>query len=530
MQDPYEVALWRYEQIAPLIDPQTSPRQRRQYVRRRCRLLVEWPQSTREKARGKPPRKRRVGRATLYHWALAYRKAGFLGLVPATRLDRGRPKADRTSCTAFALALLYEEPNRSLTQLLKYLEIEFPEVELSRSTLDRDLNAHPAYQAIVRRRKDAGRRLRDRIECDRPHECWQLDGKGPFEVRLRSGERLRVHVLTVLDAYSRFVLAAIVAPGEDLAAAVRVFRLAARKYGLADRFQFDGGSAFNSIPFRTGLGLLGTHRNWFVARTPELQGKVEAYHRSLNRWFINELRHQEVVDLEHLEMLLQATIELVYNTHFHRELKTTPAKALAGQMSARRVAAEDLLRPFWVSATATSHLKTGEVRLGNGVFRVPTGHAGRRDKFRYDPVEPDLAVLVTPTGQEIALEPFQRKHPFRESTPREYKRGTGQLQKLVDIWRGSERPNAQPRFGLPEIFVEIGTLLGRLVPEDEREATAITQLYRRFGPVAAEPFREALRAGFATLGPGRPLQAYLDNVERRIRAARDKQPGQEGAP
>jgi hypothetical protein len=196
-------------------------------------------------------------------------------------------------------------------------------------------------------------------------------------------------------------------------------------------------------------------------------------------------------------------------------------------MSPRRVAATDLLRPFWATKTVASHVKTGEVQLPNGCFRVPVRYAGHRHEYRYDPVEPHLAVLVTPRGQEIDLEPFRRKHPFRDQPAVEERRGTGQLQKLVDLWRGSECPNAQPGFGLPEVFAAIGASLGRLVPEDEREAVAITRFYRRFGPVPAEPFREALRASFAALGPGRPLSVYLDNVARQIRAARKQSTDQQ---
>lgn len=95
MQDPYEVALFRHEQIAPLIDPSATPQQRREYVRERARQPVDWPQSTREKAKGEPPRKRPVGRATLYRWVEAQRRAGLPGLLPAPRLDRGHTKTER---------------------------------------------------------------------------------------------------------------------------------------------------------------------------------------------------------------------------------------------------------------------------------------------------------------------------------------------------------------------------------------------------------------------------------------------------
>jgi transposase InsO family protein len=117
-----------------------------------------------------------------------------------------------------------------------------------------------------------------------------------------------VHVLSVLDDYSRYGLAAQLASAESEQAAITVFEKAVGKWGLADRFQFDAGSAFDAKGFRQGLAQLGMHRNALKVRTPEWQGKIEAYHRSLVRWFVNELPCQEVVDREHLQQLLEAMI------------------------------------------------------------------------------------------------------------------------------------------------------------------------------------------------------------------------------
>ena len=105
-------------------------------------------------------------------------------------------------------------------------------------------------------------------------------------MRLQKEGRVQVHVLSVLDDYSRYVLAAQVASSENEAAAIGVFEQAVGKWGLADRFQFDGGSAFNAKGFRQGLAQLGVHRNAVKVRTPEWQGKIEAYYRCLGRWFV----------------------------------------------------------------------------------------------------------------------------------------------------------------------------------------------------------------------------------------------------
>lgn len=233
--------------------------------------------------------------------------------MPKVRKDKGLARSDRSLQVSYALGLLYEQPERSLTQLMLYLELEFGKLSISRSTLSRDLHAHPAFQGILRRRKGTDKKLRDLYETGQPHDSWQLDAKGPFPVTLINGKTIRVHVLSILDDFSRYILAAAIAPAENIEAAVKVFRLAASKWGMALRMQFDPASrgAYDSKVFRTGLAMSGVHRNWVKSRNPSAQGKIEAYHRSLKRWFVNELPKQEIVDLEHLEAFGNEKMQLI---------------------------------------------------------------------------------------------------------------------------------------------------------------------------------------------------------------------------
>lgn len=509
MPDPYEIAAWRFEQIAPLVDASLDETQRRAAVRERTRKPVQWPHGGHPKP---------IPKSTLYRWLKAYRKHGYPGLLPKVRADRGAPRrADTPAWVGYAIGLLYEQPNRSLTQLEAYLRLEFADYRLSRSSLARHLRAHPAFNGIEKLRQGHKSKLRALYEAQHPHEGWQLDGKGPFTVRLQDAGRVQVHVLSVLDDYSRHALAARVASSECEAAAIGVFEQAVGKWGLADRFQFDAGSAFDAKGFRQGLAQLGVHRNAVKVRTPEWQGKIEAYHRCLKRWFVNELPCQEVVDREHLQQLLEAMLALLYNRHHHRELATTPEKRLAARLSPRQVSFDVLRRAFFVETTAKAHPKTGEVRLPNGALRVPVGFAGQRHRFAYHPVQQGLAVLITPDGREITLAPFT-KQPLSAVAPQAPKRGTGQLQKLLDLWHGHERPNAQPGFGLPEVFATLATLLGRLVPESEREARTVLGFYRKHGPLPRQPFLVACARSAKSLGQGRPLAAYLADLERQISA------------
>jgi putative transposase len=498
MPHPYEIAAQRFEQIAFLIDPSLDAAQRR----------AAWRERFAD-----------TSRATLYRWLKAYREHGYTGLLPKPRSDHGRTRKVGTAAwVGYAIGLLYEQPDRSLTQLEIYLRAEFPDYSLSRTTLRRQLRDHPAYAGIERLRSGKKSKLHDLYEAAHPHEGWQLDGKGPFVVRFVDGTRVEVKVLSVLDDHSRAVLAAVVALAEDIEAAVTVTSKAIAKWGLADRYQFDRGSAFDSHAFRGGLAALGVHRNFVKARSPEWEGKIEAYHRSLERWFVRELRAQQVVDLEHLQQLLEAMLALVYNRHHHSQIGSTPERRLAGRTSSRRVSQSDLERAFFVETTAKSDKKTGEVRLPTGSFRVPSvAHAGHRSRFRYHPTRWGRAVLVTRDGREIELQPFTRK-PLSTVSTRVDRRGTGQLQKLVDLWQGKERPNAQPGFGLPEVFVALGELVGRSVPDSEHEAHAVVAFYRKHGPLPRDAFVTACARSKATLGSGRALKTYLADLERQIRA------------
>jgi hypothetical protein len=199
----------------------------------------------------------------------------------------------------------------------------------------------------------------------------------------------------------------------------------------------------------------------------------------------------------------------------------TPQQALAQRISTRRVGADELAQAFKTTVKAKSHPTTGQVNLPNGLFRVPARFAGKRCDFRYDPVSNDEAALIIDDQHQLPLKPFTKKRPF-DFQKTDEKRGTGQLQRLVDIWRGHRRPNAQPGFGLPEVFREFSRLLQRSVPIDQREAAAIEAFYRKAGPLPVEPFKEAIDKTRDALGPNRALKAYLQYLQRLVQANKHK--------
>ena len=512
MPTPSEIATWRFELIAPLVDPTLSSAQKRRARQELLRREVSWPNGKHQ----------RIPKATLLRWVRHYQLAGTEGLKPRRRKDRGQRRRDTTAWIESAIRLLLERPDRSLYQLQVYLAQEFADFDLSRATLARHLKAHPAYTAVEKLRGKKCEKLYSLYEAHAPHESWQLDGKGPFRVTLYTGQVVRAHVLTILDDASRAVLAASVARAEDERAAILVFQKAARRFGLPARMQFDRGSAFDSHAFRNGLARLGVHRNAVRAKNPRAQGKIEAFNKSLGRWFLDELKLEEVRDLSHLEELLDAFIALVYQKHPHRSLGTSPEEKLAGNLSDRQVSASDLARAFFVEVVKKSDPTTGEVRLETGRFVVPRPHAGKRARLRFDPLS-DLAFLVTDDERELSLQPFCKKPLPPPVLPPRAPAAPGQLQKLLDRFQGRVRENAEPAFGLPEVFRALEDVVARAVPASEDEAQLVLSFWKQHGPIARRPFLLACVTTKRALGPLRPLAVYLRDLERQIERDRTRE-------
>lgn len=514
-----KIAQWRYELIQPaLLEPRGPGR--RKAVARICRKPVLLPDGER----------RRVSRASVYRWVHAYEKqGGLVALEPRRRSDRGKTRTPLPELVLTkALGFLSDDPEISLPFLIGVLSKDAEIVPLlrkegiksiSRSTLQRRLAGTELYARLCRGRKRG--RPRGRWVPRRCHQVWHLDAKGPITITTTSGETIAFHVLSIIDGASRAVLATMLVRSPDLAATVRVFRLAVRLYGPPHRIYMDRGSPFDTPAFRGGLALLGVNRVFTKGKNPPPNGKIEAYHRCLSLWFARRLKKQEVVDWIHLEQLFEAVIDY-YQSHKNRETKAPPRELLAGAVSERAlppgVTLEEAFLQPW--GTLKAHRTTGEVDLarGRGKYLAPADLRGRRLEILVDP-DPALPVLarVPETDRLVPLEPA-RVHPrdADQAPPQVERWGRGILQALYDNWRGKVRPVAEPGFGLPEILALLSQACGRRVPRTDAEAALVQRAYAEIGPFARLACEEAFAAITADLGHGRPVKTYLDALARRV--------------
>lgn len=505
--DRHKIAQWRYDQIEEATDPSLTRRERARILKLKSKVPVCWPSGKTDP----------VSLAMLYRWCRAYRARKLEGLLPRVRSDRGKKRARLPGkVVTEGLRLLIDDPGMSLTFLIALLKAMFKGLSISRSTLQRRLSERDAYRRM--RRAQMHNKRRCRFVSRHPHDIWHCDALGPVEIKLTTGEKLIFHVLTIIDDATRALLAAEIVLSANLGAAIRVFRKAAQRYGLCRRYYADRGRIFDAIAFRSGLATIGVHRIPTKAGNAQAHGKIEAYHRSLRGWFVSRLGRQQVVDLEHLQQLLEAFVEM-YQTHRHRGIKTTPAAALAEQVSSRQVPPSRLYEIFAAKKDLKAHRVTGEVELHGITYLVPDELRGQRLTFLLDPPHEIEPVVVHPHSQahlplrRAMIKPQDLPDP---APPAPVRHAPGPLQTLYDNWKGMQRPQAEPGFGLPEIYGLLSKISGRHVPASDDEAITVQRFYQRHGPWSRAATEHAMRVIETQLGAGRPVRAYLDALAKRV--------------
>ena len=139
---------------------------------------------------------------------------------------------------------------------------------------------------LIKKRRRV-RRIREThpiFEAKGPNEIWSVDFKGKF----RMGDRRYCYPLTVMDAYSRYVLAVVGMHRPTYEGTKAVFEALFKKYGLPKQIHSDNGEPFASAVSLSRLTRLAV---WFMdlgiqpvysdPAHPEQNGSHERMHEEL---------------------------------------------------------------------------------------------------------------------------------------------------------------------------------------------------------------------------------------------------------
>ena len=261
----------------------------------RCKLVLEWERRWEAAEGGRVDvaelcRMFGVSRQTGHLWIRRYRLAGHdLGAMR----DRSRrplhlPHAVSPATEDLVVAARKAYPRWGPRTLRRWLADHYPAQPLPSASCMANILKRRGLTVPKRKRRARGQLIEVAPpfpDCTTSNSAWCIDFKGWF----RTLDGVKCYPLTLLDAFSRFLLRceALVEPnGIEVK---RILDSAFTEYGLPRRMRSDGGPPFAS----TGPACLSSLMVWLLKlgltieiiapAKPQQNGRLERFHRTLKR-------------------------------------------------------------------------------------------------------------------------------------------------------------------------------------------------------------------------------------------------------
>jgi transposase InsO family protein len=316
---------------------------------------------------------RRVG----YKWLTRFLVEGDRALEDRSRRPCTSPWAIAPDVATLLLTARRRHPTWGPRKILDYLRPRHSVLLPAASTVGALFKRHGLVRP-KRRRPRPGHPGRPTAPILAPNDVWTADFKGHFAL----GCGLRCHPLTLVDGYSRFLLAcdALRRPTTELATAV--FTRAFQEYGLPDRVRTDNGAPFASI----ALNRLSTLSVWWMKLgiRPELiepaSPQQNARHERLHRTLKAEATKPPKATLRAQQRRFNA-FRTEYNTERpHEALQGKPPAAV--YRPARRVFPARIPGPEYPSHYLTRYVSTnGGVRFHRRYITIAPALIGEHVGF-----------------------------------------------------------------------------------------------------------------------------------------------------
>ena len=229
-----------------------------------------------------------VTRQTVHRWLRQYAAKGLVGLVDRSAKPDSCPHQMPAVVEALIVELRQGNPGWGPVTLLFRLEAAGVDPLPGRSSVYRCLVRHGLIEPEARRRKRADYK---RWERARPMELWQMDVVGG--VMLADG--WKASIVSGIDDHSRFIVSAHVVGRATARPVCDGLAKAMRSFGVPQQILTDNGKVFTGR-FGPGTGEVlfdricrenGIKHILTAPRSPTTTGKVERWHKTLRKEFLN---------------------------------------------------------------------------------------------------------------------------------------------------------------------------------------------------------------------------------------------------
>ncbi len=240
-----------------------------------------------------------VTRQTLHRWLRRYGAEGLAGLVDHSARPLSCPHQMSPGVEARIVELRRLQPGWGPRSIRFRLEAEGVVPVPGRSSIYRCLVRHGLIEPQARRRKKADY---VRWERSRAMELWQMDVVGG--VQLADG--WRASIVSGVDDHSRFVISARVVERATARPVCDALGVALRTFGVPREILTDNAKVFTGR-FGPGTGEVlfdricrdnGIKHLLTAPRSPTTTGKVERWHKTLRREFLDAKVFTSIADAQ----------------------------------------------------------------------------------------------------------------------------------------------------------------------------------------------------------------------------------------
>lgn len=257
---------------------------------------------------------------TLFRLYKKYREAGFEGLMPKPRSDKGTHPSLDPQVIRDILELKKELPARSAAKIITMLTLagKIEEDSLTPRTVNRILNQYGYTRQVL------SRASRAYIKHEKEHinQMWQGDVMSACYIPCGpGGETKLAYLVGFIDDCSRRCVHAEFYFDATLPRVEDVLKKALTKFGVPLSAYLDNGKVYVSEQFKLLCARLGIRLRYSTPFQPSGKGKIEKFWQFVQNSFLPEVKKHKVASLGELNDLFFAWLKTEYNDRPHASLE-----------------------------------------------------------------------------------------------------------------------------------------------------------------------------------------------------------------
>lgn len=386
-----KVALLRFSIIAPVLnDPQFK---QTRYFKEMAQKMHDVP--------GLGPKKYRW--KTFKSWLRTYRLAGFDGLKPQTRTDKGQSRIVNDDLAAVIRQKFDQFPTLKIPQLYTLLTEEgyFRGGSPCENTVRNYVRTHH-----LKPQTEGTKIARKKFEKAHVNQLWMTDFMHGQSLRI-DGTKRKLFLGGIIDDHSRLLVGGRWSLHENAEALEVVLKAALATYGLPQLLYCDNGAVYVSHHLQLVCARLGIALIHSKPYDSPSRGKIERFWRTVRDGFLPLVDYTQDYSLERFNNLFEQWLDQRYQRKIHLGISSTPLDRYLDdvkQTPIRRLAENDLDRLFYQTYHRTVK-NDATVSVDSVLYEVPPKYIGAKVELRH------------PTGQPSELYLYENEQPVIKLYP-----------------------------------------------------------------------------------------------------------------